>query len=90
MNEVRSSGKELGFLYPEQPPLVQLLGPWKVQDRLAYKQLPTFSSPFPQISDILKGTTVSAEDRATNLSILEEKYGDQARALALKFGNFMD
>ena len=93
MNEVKTSGKELGFQYPENPPLVQLLGPRKVQDWLAYKQLPTFSSPFPQISDILKGTKVSAEDRATiaaNLSSLEEKSGEQARALALKFGNFMD
>ena len=27
MNEVKNSGKELGFQYPENPPLVQLLGP---------------------------------------------------------------
>ena len=36
---------------------------------------------------------MSAEDRATiaaNLSSLEEKSSEQARALALKFGNFMD
>ena len=37
MNEVRSSGKDLGFLYPEQGPLVQLLGPRKVRDQLAYR-----------------------------------------------------
>ena len=65
MNEVRKSGRELGFLYPENPPMVQLLGPQKVQDRLAYKQLPTFPSPCPQIADLLKGMTVSSEDRAT-------------------------
>ena len=73
MNEVRTSGKELGFQYPENLPLVQLLGPRKVQDRLAYKQLPTFSSPCPQIADLLKDTTVSSEDRAiiaANLSCL--------------------
>ena len=35
MNEVKTSGKELGFQYPENPPLVQLLGPRKVQDLLA-------------------------------------------------------
>ena len=37
MNEVRTSGKDLGFLYPEQGPLVQLLGPRKVRDQLAYR-----------------------------------------------------
>ena len=35
MNEVKKSGKELGFLYLENPPMVQLLGLRKVQDRLA-------------------------------------------------------
>ena len=93
MNEVKTSGKELGFQYPENPPLVQLLGPRKVQDRLAYKQLPTFSSPCPPIADLLKGTTVSSENRAViaaNLCSWEEKSKEQARDLSLKFGNFMD
>ena len=93
MNEVKKSGKELGFLYPENPPMVQLLGPRKVQDRLAYKQLPTFPSPCPQIDELLKGTKVSAEDRATiaaNLSCMEAKLSEQSRALSLRFGNFMD
>ena len=64
MNEVKTSRKELGFQYPDNPPLVQLLGPRKVQDRLAYKQLRTFSPPCPQLADLLKGRTVSSEDRA--------------------------
>ena len=64
MNEVRCSGKDLGFRYPETPPLVQLLGPRKVQDRLAYSQLPSFSTVSPQLDDLLKDTSVSPEDRA--------------------------
>ena len=47
MNKVQSSGKDLGFLYPDQGPLVQLMGPRKVQDRLTYKQLPVLSLSFP-------------------------------------------
>ena len=93
MNKVKNSGKELGFLYPENLPMVQLLGPRTVQDRLAYKQLPTFPLPCPQINELLKGTKVSAEDRATiaaNLSCVETKLSEQSRALSLKFGNFMD
>ena len=34
---IGSSGKDLSFLYPDQGPLVQLLGPRKVRDQLAYK-----------------------------------------------------
>ena len=40
MNAVRQNGKNLGFLYPAQPPLIQLMGPRKVQDK------PTISSPW--------------------------------------------
>ena len=47
MNEVRNSGKDLEFLYPEQAPLVQLLGPRKVRDQLAYKQMPSLPLPIP-------------------------------------------
>ena len=93
MKEVKTSGKELGFLYPENPPLVQLLGPWKVQDCLAYERLPTFFSPCPQLAKILKGTKVSLEESAiiaANLCSLEEKSCEQAKALSLKFGNFMN
>ena len=93
MNEVRCSGKDLGFQYPEAPPLVQLLGPRKVQDRLAYSQLPSFASVSPQLDDLLKDTAVSPEDRATiaaNLDSWKESSGEQARELASKFGNFMD
>ena len=32
MNAVKSSGRSLGFQYPDQPPLVQLMGPRKVRD----------------------------------------------------------
>ena len=32
MNAVKMSGKSLGLLYPEQGPMVQLLGPRKVRD----------------------------------------------------------
>ena len=93
MNEVRNSGKELGFRYPENPPLVQLLGPRKVQDKLAYSQLPSLSTVSPQLDDLLKDTSVSPEDRAiiaANLDSWREKSGEQARDLATKFGNFMD
>ena len=91
--EVKTTRKELGLLYPENLPLVQLLGPRKVKDRLAYERLLTFFSPCPQLAKILKGTKVSPEDSAiiaANLCSLEEKSSEQAKALSLKFGNFMD
>ena len=65
MNEVRSSSKDLGFLYPEQGLLVQLLGPRKVRDQLTYRQLPSLPLALPSISDLLKDTVVSPEDRET-------------------------
>ena len=77
MNEVRCSGKDLGFRYPETQPLVQILGPRKVQDRLAYSQLPSFSTVSPQLDDLLKDTSVSPEDRAAiaaNLKQLEREF----------------
>ena len=93
MNEVRSSGKDLWFLYLEQGPLVQLLGPRKVREQLAYRQLPSLPLPLPSISDLLKGTVVSSEDRETiaaNLSSMEDKLKEHMRGLSLKFGHFMD
>ena len=38
MNEVRSSGKDLGFLHPDEGLLVQLLGSRRVRDQFSYKQ----------------------------------------------------
>ena len=76
MNVVRSGGKSLGFQYPDQPPLVQLLGPRKVKDDLAYKALPDLSLPLPTLDVLLKDTAVSAQDRQTiaaNLLGAEEK-----------------
>ena len=37
MNTVKSSGRSLGFQYPDQAPLMQLMGPRKVRDELAYR-----------------------------------------------------
>ena len=65
MNEVRNCGKDLGFLYPEEAPLVRLLGPRKVRDRLAYRQLPSLPLPFPSLDCLLKGTEVSSKGRET-------------------------
>ena len=59
MNEVRSSGKDLAFLYPDKGLLVQPLGPRKVRDQLAYKQLPSLPLPLPTLDDLLKDTAVS-------------------------------
>ena len=39
INAVKLSGKNLGFLYPEQGPMVQLLGPRKVRDQLAKSRI---------------------------------------------------
>ena len=46
MNVVKCSGRSLGFQYPDQAPLVQLMGPRKVKDELAYRQLPDLPLPF--------------------------------------------
>ena len=35
MNSVRSSGRDLGFQYLDQVPLVKLMGPRKVKEELA-------------------------------------------------------
>merc|ERR1711867_176144 len=93
MNKVRCCGKDLGFQYPEVPPQVQILGPRKVQDRLAYSQLPSFSPVSPLLDDLLRDTAVSPEDRAiiaANLDNWRESSAEQARDLASKFGGFMD
>ena len=93
MNDVRCCGKDLGFQYPEVPPQVQLLGPRKVQDRLAYSQLPPLSPASPLLEDLLRDTAVSPEDRAiiaANLDTWRESSAEQARDLASKLGGFMD
>ena len=93
MNEVRCCGKDLGFQYPEVPPQVQILGPRKVQDRLAYSQLPPLSPASPLLEDLLRDTAVSPDDRATiaaNLDTWRESSAEQARDLASKLGGFMD
>ena len=93
MNEVRSSGKDLGFLYLEQGPLVQLLGPRKVRDQLAYRQLPSLPLPLPTVNELLKDMAVSSQDRETissNLLEVEERLKEHMRELSNKLGNFMD
>ena len=45
MNTVMLNGKNLGFLYPEQGPMIQLLGPRKTRDQLAYSQFCSASPP---------------------------------------------
>ena len=74
MNAVKMNGKNLGFLYPAQGPMVQLLGPRKFQDQLAYKQLPVLPLPMPSLDSLLKDTSVSSQDReliAANLLAAE-------------------
>ena len=93
MNAVKCSGKSLGFQYPDQPPLVQLMGPRKVKDELAYKTLPDLSPDFPTLDTLLKDTAVSAKDRsiiAANLLGAKEKLKEQMRDLSNKLGFFMD
>ena len=93
MNEVRNSGKDLGFLYPEQGPLVHLLGPRKVRDQLAYRQLPSLPLPLPSVSELLKDTAVSSQDRETitsNLLDVEERLKEHMREMSNKLGYFMD
>ena len=64
MNLVKCSGKSLGFHYLDQAPLVQLMGPRKVKDKLAYKTLPNLSPDFPTLDTLLKDTPVSAKNRS--------------------------
>merc|ERR1712239_62097 len=76
MNTVRSSGKDLGFEYPDQAPLVQIMGPRKVKDELYYKSLPDLAPDFSTLDDLLKDMAVSTKDRniiAANLLGAEEK-----------------
>ena len=73
--------------------MVQLLGPRKVKDRLAYRQLPSLPLPFPSLDCLLKGTDVSSKDReiiASNLDGAENFAKDHMRDLANKLGGFMD
>ena len=72
INAVKMSGKNLGFLYPAQGPMVQLLGPKKFE--LAYKQLPVLPLPMPSLDSMLKDTSVCSQDReliAANLLAAE-------------------
>ena len=39
MNTVKLCGKDLGFLYPEKGPLIQLLGPRKIRDQFAKSRI---------------------------------------------------
>ena len=93
MNAVKINGKNLGFLYPAQGPMVQLLGPRKFQDQLAYKQLPVMPLPMPSVDSLLMNTSVSSEDRelvAANLLAAELTLKEHMRDLSNKLGLFMD
>jgi hypothetical protein len=93
MNAVKFNGKNLGFLYPVQPPMVQLLGPRKVQDKLSYAQLPGLPLPFSTPDTILQGTSVSQDDKdiiVANLSTMESSLKEHMRDLSNKLGLFMD
>ena len=93
MNAVKMNGKNLGFLYPAQGPMVQLLGPRKFQDQLAYKQLPILPLPTPSIDSLLMDTSVSPGDReliAANLLTAEQTLKEHMRDLSNKLGLFMD
>lgn len=93
MNEVRTSGNDLGFLYPEQGLLVQLLGPRKVRGQLAYRQLPVLPLPLPSLDGLLKDMAVSSQDReiiAANLLNTEVRLKEHMRDLSNKLVYFMD
>ena len=93
MNIVRTSGKDLGFQYPDQALLVQIMDPRKVKDKLYYKSLPDLAPDFPTFDDLLKDTAVSAKDRniiTANLLGAEEKEKEQLHGLSNKLGLFMD
>ena len=93
MNAVKMNGKNLGFLYPPQGPLVQLLGPRKFRDQLAYSQLPGLPLPLASLDNLLKDTTVSPQDReliATNLVAADVTLKEHMRDLSNKLGLFMD
>ena len=93
MNSVRQNGKNLGFLYPAQPPMVQLLGPRRVEDKLTYAELPGLPLPLSTPDTILQGTSVSTADReiiVSNLSLQETALKEYMRDLSNKLGLFMD
>ena len=73
--------------------MVQLLGPRKFQDQLAYKQLPVLPLPMPSLDSLLKDTSVSPQDReliAANLLAAELTLKEHMRDLSNKLGLFMD
>ena len=93
MNAVRQNGKNLGFLYPAQPPLVQLLGPRKVEDKLTYQQLPGLPLPLSSVDTLLQGTSVSVSDKeiiTTNYLAMEASLKEHQRDQSNKLGLFMD
>ena len=93
MNAVRQNGKNLGFLYPAQPPLIRLMGPRKVQDKLTYQQLPGLPLPLPSVDTLLQGTSVSVSDReiiTNNFLAMETSFKEHQRDQSNKHGLFMD
>ena len=93
MNAVKINGKNLGFLYPGKGPMVQLMGPRKFSDQLAYSQLPVLPLPMPSLDSLLKDTSVSSQDReliAANLLAAELVLKDHMRDVSNKLGLFMD
>ena len=93
MNAVKMNGKNLGFLYPAQGPVVQLMGPRKFRDQLAYTNLPILPLPLPSLDSLVKDTSVSPQDKeqiAANLLAAEQVLKEHARDLSNKLGLFMD
>ena len=93
MNAVKMNGKNLGFLYPAQGPMVQLMGPRKFQDQLAYQQLPVLPLPMLSLDSLLTNTSVSSQDKeiiAANLLAVEVTLKEHMRDLSNKLGLFMD
>jgi len=90
---VKFNGKNLGFLYPAQGPVVQLMGPRKFRDQLAYTNLPILPLPLPSLDSLVKDTSVSPQDKeqiAANLLAAEQVLKEHARDLSNKLGLFMD
>ena len=74
---LKSSGKEIGFSYPEVVPSVKVMSPSPVQDHTSYESADPF--PLPDFTDIFDGVDIPPEQRkiiednmAINATVLSE------------------
>merc|ERR1719508_159820 len=72
---LKSSGKEMGFSYPEVVPSVKVMSPSPVQDHTSYESANPF--PLPDFTDIFDGVIISPEQR----KIIEDNMAINAKVL---------